>query len=116
MDEKDRLAEEFKELIHNGSVSNDVKAESLWEQWSLREKIEWFIANKLFKCIGSHARKKVDEFNEKLFKAHRDGSIELMKYPAFAIKCPKDIIVVNMSVKLATPIEFISINISIPKD
>lgn len=84
------------------------EVKTLWDSWTLKEKANWFIKNKVFSFIAKKAKKQVDEINRVNYENAEDDDWEYVKYPDWCVSTPKGIIKVNTKIKLAQPIKFIT--------
>jgi hypothetical protein len=104
--------------LHYG-YKTDVRL--LWETMTLKEKTLWFVANKVFPVIGDTVRSLTSNLNSARLSAsvaemegeYDEPDYEYVKLPVWAESNPKNTFSVVAKIKLAKPIEFVSMSVQL---
>lgn len=123
---KDQIHDGLSKLVDDNKIETvrDVVANTRWTNMTIREKIKWFIFNKIFKSWGRDIRKYIDEINLNEFelvnavnKLQKDDEDDkepnIIEYPNYAILCPRSIIDTNFSVMINKPLEYVKFDIKV---
>lgn len=120
---KDQIHDDLFKFVDDNKIETvrDVVANTRWTNMTIREKIKWFIFNKVFKSWGRDIRKYIDEINFKEYKRvkllntvqeHQEEP-NIIEYPNYAILCPRSIIDTNFSVMINKPLEYVKFDIKV---
>lgn len=103
----------------------------LWESWSFKQKMKWHLYNSVpyFKKMGNEIRAEIDSYNELVTKV-RDmekspthfpldlyelENLSYKDYPDHLVVGPKTIVITNVMIKPFKGIDFILMDLEIPK-
>lgn len=124
---KDAVAKMIQGTLNSNVAScTDVKVDIMWDLMTFGEKLKWFIFNRFpFKKEGDSHReaiRRVQLFHYQL--EHSEVYCEelgltwdyTMEMPRYLESSPKSIVVSSANVKLAQPMNFISVNLEIGGD
>ena len=98
-------------LLNNIPNTTEVKTSSLWNRMSLKSKVFWCVANKLFPFIGQTVRK-----YRNIARKYASEDVVIEDLPDWAVDVPKSVIKVDMRLQYIRPAETIKIDLSIPKN
>ena len=127
---KEALCERLARLTHDGilgppslnigteNANVEIKG-SLWDQWTWKQKFKSWVMRKVFKSHVLEVRKKIDEVFEEGYEQgnpvpdpldfNYSYMREELKYPYWAILCPKHIMIVETKIRLNQPVEMVEI-------
>lgn len=111
---KQKLKQAVEDSLSYQESAEVMRVGTRWERFSRKQKIIWYLCNEIFKFIGNRARKRHRDFVSTLSEDERDIYFrggEDSSLPYWAISAPKSIIVMDVSVKLSEPLEFINVDL-----
>ena len=87
------------------NYSRDPTVHILWETWSWRQKVKWYVAKKL--GFAKNVRDFIANIND-FYITESD-----CKYPKWAIEYPRSIAVANLMIQPIESLEHICLNIKV---
>lgn len=94
----------------HGRVSTTTKVEVLYDSMSRKERVKWFIANRLLKWVGRETRR----YHRKVASEIPGGSD--VRIPSWAEECPKEVLIVSSCFTPGIPADSIRMTVEIPPD